>query len=645
MQTAFECLLDAVPHGALLVDGAGIVVSANALAASLIGSPQREFLQRTLEALLAERCRAGVLRARSELLLGAAGSARRTQPAHLLCCDGSERQVQLELQHVVHEGKPALLVSMFDSVLSGPSFEHVSLALEACPTGMILSDVSGRIVIANTHAERMFGYERGRLAGEAIERLVPAPLRAKHQCLRAAFARDAHTRSMGAGQDLHGARQDGRSVPVEIGLNVLRLNGTEYVLSSIADMTERNSGRELSERALRESEARHRALFEDSPVPLFELNLSATRAHLAALAHSRGGALDGHLGADPAALRQAVGTVATVAMNQAALELFEATEAAQLADPARLFVAEALPWFQAALGELWAGRREFGGDTLARTLNGAPRAIGMRIHLLPGHTDTWSRAVLSLFDVTEHQQAEERLRSSLREKEVLLREVHHRVKNNLQIVSSLLNLKADTIENSAAQQVFAECQTRIRSLAFVHEHLYVASDLSHVPFGQYMRTLASHLERSFRVPGQHVSVRVAIGELNVSIEDAIPCGLIVNELVTNSLKHAFAPGSNGTIEIGMRRLPGHRLELSVSDDGKGLPSGFGPEDTGSSGLDLVYTFAEQLGAQVDISRQGGTRFSFAFDAAGGASAPSSERSAVSQRLSRRAPPTSGSPTT
>ena len=615
MQTAVDCLMDAVPHGALLVDAAGRIVLANAHAASLLGHAHLELAGRRLDAFVAEPCRPGLAEAGARLLGECPLSgARHGGTVQLLRRDGSERSALLELRRVSHDGQPSLLVALQDPLASLPPFEHFALALEAASTGMILSDASGRIVLANTRVERMFGYERGQLAGEPIERLVPAPLRDRHQGLRAAFSRDAQTRGMGAGQDLHGVRKDGRSVPVEIGLNALSLNGAQYVLSSIADISER----QLAERALRESEARHRALFEDSPVPLFELDLGATRAYLAALEASGLCAhFEAHFEAHPEALQHAVESVETIAMNQSALELFEASDPARLGDPVTLFAPETARWFVAALRELWAGRPHFGGETATRTLSGAARTVGMRIHLLPGHTETWSRAVVSLFDLTAHEQVEERLRSSLREKEVLLREVHHRVKNNLQIVSSLLNLKADTIDNAAAQHVFADCQARIRSLAFVHEHLYVASDLSHVPFGQYVRTLAAHLEQSCRAPGQRVSVRVAVGELNLSIDDAIPCGLIVNELVTNSLKHAFAPGGVGTIEIRMRRMSGRRLELSVSDDGKGLPSGFGPDDTGGSGLDLVYTFAEQLGAVVNITRQSGTRFSFQFEAAGG----------------------------
>jgi two-component sensor histidine kinase/PAS domain-containing protein len=510
MQTAFDCLLDAVPNGVLVVDAGLNILATNALAASLLRHSPGELAGRRLDELITERSRSRLVAAGSRLLAPCpANGARDREPVEIVrgdivhgdivCSDGGERPLSLELRRVEHEGHPALLVVL---------------------------------------------QEDGPLAGEA------AP---------------------------------------ELGL----------------------------ERALRESEARHRALFEDSPVALVELDLSGTRAFLAALDDSGvTEQLDAHFEAHPEALRHAIGTVETVAMNQSALELLEANDATRSSEGLSIFGPDTGPWFRAALRELWKGGAHYGGETTTHTLGGAARAVSMRMHLLPGHTDSWSRAVVSLFDLTAHEQVEERLRSSLREKEVLLREVHHRVKNNLQIVSSLLNLKADTIENGAAQQVFADCQTRIRSLAFVHEHLYVASDLSHLPFGQYVRTLAAHLEHSFRAPDQDVHVRVAVGELNLSIDDAIPCGLIINELVTNSLKHAFALGSAGTIEIRMRRLPGHRLELSVADDGKGLPNGFNPEDS-ASGLDLVHTFAEQLGAEVEITRQRGTRFTFRFQAARG----------------------------
>lgn len=634
MQTAFECLLDAVPHGVLVVDAERTIVATNAFAASLLDHAAPELAGRRLDELIGERSRHRLVEAGARLLGASRTNGERhgqsviREPVEIVRSDGGERALSLELRRVSHDGRPALLVLMHDraqfcresspllSTLSNVTEveranDYFRVTLEAAPTGMLVVNERGEIAIANEQVERIFGYPRGELVGQPVEVLVPPLQRGRKVDLRALSVETPTSLSTSAGQELYALHHDSREIPVEIALLPLDTPNGRLIVASVLDI----SGRQRAERALRESDARHRALFEDSPVPLVELDLSATRAFLSALdASGVTEQLDAHFGAHPEALRHAIDAVETVAMNQSALELFEANDATQLAEALTLFGPDTALWFRAALRELWNGGPHFGGETTMRTLGGASRAVSMRIHLLPGHTDTWSRAVVSLFDLTAHELVEERLRSSLREKEVLLREVHHRVKNNLQIVSSLLNLKADTIDNAAAQQVFADCQTRIRSLAFVHEHLYVASDLSHVPFGQYVRTLAAHLEHSFRAPGQEVHVRVAVGEINLSIDDAIPCGLIINELVTNSLKHAFVPGSPGNVEIRMRRLPGHRLELSVGDDGKGLPSGFDPQASGS-GLDLVYTFAEQLEAEVEIARQRGTSFTFRFGAA------------------------------
>jgi PAS domain S-box-containing protein len=630
MQTVFDCLLDAVPHGVLVVDATRTIVASNASAASLLDHTANELAGRRLDELLGERSRRQLIEAGARLL-GACpmNGERHREPVEIVRSDGGERALSLELRRVSHDGRPALLVLMQDraqfcretstrlsSLSNVTELERTNdrhrVTLEAAPTGMLVVNERSEIASASEQIERIFGYARGELVGQPLEALVPPLQRGRKVGLRELLLETPTLPSTSAGQELYAVHHDSREIPVEIALLPLDTADGRLTVVSIFDI----SARQRAERALRESDARHRALFEDSPVPLVELDLSATRAFLSALdASGITEQLDAHFGAHPEALRHAIDTVETVAMNQGALELFEANDATQLSEALTLFGPDTALWFRAAIRELYSGGAHFSGETTMRTLSGASRAVSMRIHLLPGHTDTWSRAVVSLFDLTAHELVEERLRSSLREKEVLLREVHHRVKNNLQIVSSLLNLKADTIENAAAQQVFADCQTRIRSLAFVHEHLYVASDLSHVPFGQYLRTLVAHLEQSFRAPGQEVQVRVAVGELNLSIDDAIPCGLIVNELVTNSLKHAFVAGSPGTIEIRMRRLPGHRLELSVADDGKGLPNGIDGQDSGGSGLDLVYTFAEQLGAEVEIARQRGTRFTLRFEAA------------------------------
>ncbi|HXI55756.1 MAG TPA: histidine kinase dimerization/phosphoacceptor domain -containing protein [Polyangia bacterium] len=213
---------------------------------------------------------------------------------------------------------------------------------------------------------------------------------------------------------------------------------------------------------------------------------------------------------------------------------------------------------------------------------------------------------------SEVLRSEQTVRASLREKEVLLKEIHHRVKNNLQVISSLLNLQARYLPDPAARAIFSQSQNRVQSIALVHERLYESADLSHVNFAKYLAVLLDNVFDTHDATNRGISKVIDVGDANLTVDVAIPCGLIVNELVTNTLKHAFPGGRHGTVRVSLRETEDGILDLLVQDDGVGMPAGIDPRNTVSLGLDLVVTFAEQLNAEMDIVRQGGTSFRFRF---------------------------------
>ena len=219
------------------------------------------------------------------------------------------------------------------------------------------------------------------------------------------------------------------------------------------------------------------------------------------------------------------------------------------------------------------------------------------------------RTVGAMVDVTSRVMAEEALRHSLREKETLLREVHHRVKNNLQIISSLLHFQAKKVRNPEDLAAFAEGRNRLRSMILVHEKLYQSPDLSRIDFGSYIRALARDLQRSYLT--SNVGVRVAADTLELPVESAVPCGMILCELLTNVFKYAFPDGRSGTAEVKIIAVDGH-MQLSVSDDGIGLPGDFDPEQSSSFGWQLIRNLTAQLGGAAKVDRQCGTHVAISF---------------------------------
>jgi two-component system response regulator len=220
-------------------------------------------------------------------------------------------------------------------------------------------------------------------------------------------------------------------------------------------------------------------------------------------------------------------------------------------------------------------------------------------------------------DITERRQAEERIRRSLLEKEVLLREVHHRVKNNLQVICSMLRLQSRTLQDEATLQVLKECGDRVQAMAQLHEQLHRAKDLSTIDLGEYLRTVAVSLFSSYGVNSDQLNLESEGGEVRVATDTATACGMIVQELVSNALKYAL-PDGRGVITLGLTGGTDGRIEIIVRDDGPGFPDPVASTvPRHSLGMRLVQLFADQISATVERSGPPGTQYRLSFRPAGG----------------------------
>ncbi len=215
-------------------------------------------------------------------------------------------------------------------------------------------------------------------------------------------------------------------------------------------------------------------------------------------------------------------------------------------------------------------------------------------------------------EIKERHQIEAQLKSSLNEKEILLKEIHHRVKNNLQIVSSLLDFQAATVEDTKIIDILADSQNRIQSMALIHEHLYQAQNLAQVQFDQYINRLVSHLCWTFDERIGQITPSIQVNPIQLNLETAIPCGLVVNELVTNAFKHAFPNGQLGTVEVHFYQDPQDKLNLAISDNGIGIDPKIDLNNCDRLGLRLVKILARQLNATVQFETHSGTTVKLAF---------------------------------
>lgn len=206
------------------------------------------------------------------------------------------------------------------------------------------------------------------------------------------------------------------------------------------------------------------------------------------------------------------------------------------------------------------------------------------------------------------------VKASLEEKKMLLRETHHRVKNNMSVVSSLLSIQAKSVKDNRLTEILNECQNRVKAISLIHEKLYHTANLSNISFNDYLEGLAKELFHTYNIKADKIKLKTDIGPVSIRIENTVPCGLIANELISNSLKYAFPEGKDGEIEVLLKLLDTGEAELTIRDNGISLPKDIDYNNTESFGLRLVNGLTKQLHGSIALDRSKGTEFKIKFEA-------------------------------
>jgi two-component sensor histidine kinase/PAS domain-containing protein len=352
-----------------------------------------------------------------------------------------------------------------------------------------------------------------------------------------------------------------------------------------------------------EREFRYRALFDESPVALWEKDYSAALAFVRETASAQ----QIREGLTAQLVEAAAAKVRIVDANRKALQLFGADGLPELA--AR--------WSETLGPESWRtigdellalldGRAHFETESVRRTLSGQPLHVRVQVTGLPA-----ARVIVSMVDITASKQAEQALREAVARQEVLLREIHHRVKNNLAVIASLFYLSSTHTADAGVVALLEDSRRRIRSMALVHETLYGSDNLARVDMAQYTRILANEVMAAYRPLSANVQLTCDLQPVSLSVDLAVPCGLILNELVSNAFKHAFPEGRAGVVHVSLqeRTRPGDRADggtdciMCVFDDGVGLPPDLDVVTHHSLGLRLVRLLATQLRGVVTLERK------------------------------------------
>lgn len=238
--------------------------------------------------------------------------------------------------------------------------------------------------------------------------------------------------------------------------------------------------------------------------------------------------------------------------------------------------------------------------------HGDVKNLYLTVSLIPGS----NRGLISCLDITKRKKSEKQIKASLKEKELLIREIHHRVKNNMQIIISLLSLQSTYLEDNNIKEVFKECESRVRTMGMIHESLYQSKDLSNINMSYYINSLVSELFMTYGIHNR-IHYKVNVDNISLGIDTAIPCGLLINELVTNSLKHAFPNDARGMLSIEFHEIDEDFI-LKISDDGIGLPENMDFKNTSTLGLNLVNTLTKQLEGTIKLGRGNKTEFIIRF---------------------------------
>jgi PAS domain S-box-containing protein len=458
--------------------------------------------------------------------------------------------------------------------------DDLTAALDKAQT--MIHTLDGTILVWNRGAEELYGWPRqeaiGRQSHELLESELPRPLEEIRAELmeRGSWSGECKQR-----------RRDGSSIWVASHWALHRNAAGEpaSVVRVSNDITELKRVTE----ALRTSEATIRSLFEN--------------AHEAILTADREGRI--------------------VDANAMVERLFEYSRAELIGASMEMLLPETLR--NGHIGHRADYERDptprpmgQGLELVARRKDGSAFPVEISLSYIAQSAGD-GLAVAFISDITARQKDEwERncliasLESALSEKTTLLKEVHHRVKNNLAVIAGLLGLQADTIEDKRANIALAESQQRVASMALIHEYLYATEHLDRVNFGQYVRQLSTEVCQSYPTRRHLVSFRVVAEEIELGVNQAIPCGLILNELLSNAFKYAFPQGLGGNIDVHFRRIESGQLLLSCGDDGAGMPEGFDWQDSHSLGLRIAMILARQLGGTLTLDRSAGTRFELSF---------------------------------
>lgn len=483
--------------------------------------------------------------------------------------------IQMFGSRIELNNKPAVIGVILDDFNQKAAVDNFRISLESYKTlfdsigdAIYIQDKNGTFLEVNEGAVELYGYDKTYFIGKHPEALG-APGKVNLEEMDEFF----NLALNGKPQRFKwwGRRKNGEIFPKDVELNPGYYFGEQVVIGIVRDVTDQYYRQEK----IKESEEMFRQLFKNAPIGI--------------------AMLDEH---------QEVTMI-----NKGFEEIFGYTE--QEIVGLNLDKIIVPPGKEEEAETLTNSNKTFEFSTRRVRKDGSP--VDVLIYGVPVNVDDRTIAVYGIYvDITDQKKAEEQVKRSLKEKEVLLAEIHHRVKNNLAVITGLLELQGYNTENADAKKVLKDSQLRINSMALIHEKLYQSERLSEIQFDVYINELLDVIKKSHFSTQKSVQINIDAEPVPLTITQAIPCGLLLNEIITNSLKHAFPDDQQGVITISFKKT-GSQLKLSVGDNGIGLPENHNDLKSKSLGMTLIKTLAKQLEAEMFIDTRHGTRYDLIFN--------------------------------
>ncbi len=478
----------------------------------------------------------------------------------------------------MYQGKPAIVGTLVDISKNKEIFRKYRSSVEtfqnlfdSISDAVYIQDSNGHFLEVNSGAVEMYGYDQSYFIGKKPQALA-APGKVDMDNMKTFIqkALDGNTQSF----EWWGKRKNGEVFPQEVVMSKGSYFGDDAVITIARDISERYK----AEEELRKNEEMFRQLFQNSPISIALLDKRQEIRQVNA-------AFSETFGYDTEEVKG-------LNIDQLIVPEHEKKEAHEISNT------------------IFEGKPAFHSGKRLRKDGGY---VDVLIYGVPVTVNEKTVAIFGIYvDISERKQAEEKIKKSLKEKEVLLAEIHHRVKNNLAVITGLLELQVYNTSSEEAIDVLTNSQMRVNSIALIHEKLYQNKNLSEICFEQYLKDLTDAILASMGSSQTDIDISMNIDPVSLTVNQAIPCGLILNEIITNAFKHAYPEKEKGNITINLNRR-GDDIYLYVVDDGIGIPDEIDLENPKSLGIKLIHTLSRQLNAEAEFSNQNpGTKFALQF---------------------------------